>query len=64
MSHLAPIREAVEDNAKTSEEILAELAVQGLLMADALESITKQMKIMNLHLSMITNENITKQEVE
>jgi hypothetical protein len=64
MAHLGEIREAVEDDARTSVEILAELEVQGYLMLDALADIAKELKIMNLHLSIVTNENITRQEVE
>ena len=62
--HLSAIRENTEDNVRTSEEILEEMAAQGLLMLDALSSISAEMKIMNIHLSLMTNEHITKEEVE
>jgi hypothetical protein len=62
--HLSAIRDSVELDSTTSEEILQELVKQGYTILEALESITQQLKIMNLHLSLMTDEIIEEKEVE
>ncbi len=63
-SHLSSIRDSVESESTTSEEILAELVEQNHTMLDTLENIEKQLKILNIHQSIATGEIIGKEDIE